>query len=50
MRVGRSKHPFGIYTEVFDIGTLRPFFTSYELRRGFVWKAVMARVMPLSSW
>ena len=26
VRVGRSKHPFGIYTEVFDIGTLRPFF------------------------
>ena len=26
LRFGRSKHPFGIYTEVFDIGTLRPFF------------------------
>jgi len=26
VRIGRSKHPFGIYTEVFDIGTLRPFF------------------------
>jgi predicted porin len=26
VRIGRSKHPFGIYTEIFDIGTLRPFF------------------------
>lgn len=26
LRFGRSKHPFGIYTEVFDVGTLRPFF------------------------
>jgi hypothetical protein len=26
VRFGRSKHPFGIYTEIFDIGTLRPFF------------------------
>lgn len=26
VRIGRSKHPFGLYTEVFDIGTLRPFF------------------------
>jgi predicted porin len=26
IRGGRSKHPFGIYTEIFDVGTLRPFF------------------------
>lgn len=26
LRLGRSKHPFGIYTEIFDVGTLRPFF------------------------
>ncbi len=25
-RAGRSKHPFGIYAEIFDVGTLRPFF------------------------
>jgi hypothetical protein len=25
LRVGRGKQPFGIYTEVFDVGTLRPF-------------------------
>jgi hypothetical protein len=24
-RIGQVKHPFGIYTEVFDVGTLRPF-------------------------
>jgi Phosphate-selective porin O and P len=24
-RVGRLKHPFGIYTEIYDVGTLRPF-------------------------
>lgn len=26
LRVGRVKHPFGIYGEVFDVGTLRPFY------------------------
>jgi hypothetical protein len=26
-RIGRIKQPFGIYTEIFDVGTLRPFFT-----------------------
>lgn len=26
-RIGRVKHPFGIYTEVYNVGTLRPFFT-----------------------
>jgi hypothetical protein len=25
LRIGQVKHPFGIYTEVFDVGTLRPF-------------------------
>ena len=24
-RIGQVKHPFGIYTEIFDVGTLRPF-------------------------
>jgi len=27
VRVGRVKHPFGIYGEVFDVGTLRPFYS-----------------------
>lgn len=26
LRVGRVKHPFGIYGEVFDVGTVRPFY------------------------
>jgi len=26
-RIGDVKHPLGIYTEFFDVGTLRPFFT-----------------------
>jgi hypothetical protein len=26
-RVGRAKQPFGIYTEIFDVGTLRPFYS-----------------------
>ena len=26
LRAGLVKHPFGIYTEVFDVGTVRPFF------------------------
>jgi hypothetical protein len=25
-RIGRVKHPFGIYGEIYDVGTLRPFF------------------------
>lgn len=25
-RIGKVKHPFGIYTEVYDLGTVRPFF------------------------
>lgn len=25
-RLGKVKHPFGIYTEVFDVGTIRPLF------------------------
>jgi hypothetical protein len=25
LRAGRVRHPFGIYTEIFDVGTLRPF-------------------------
>jgi hypothetical protein len=31
-RVGQVKHPFGLYTEVFTVGTLRPFL---ELPQGF---------------
>jgi hypothetical protein len=31
-RVGQVKHPFGIYTEIFDVGTLRPFI---DLPQGF---------------
>ena len=27
LRFGQVKQPFGIYTEVFDVGTLRPFFS-----------------------
>jgi len=27
LRAGRIKHPFGIYNEVHDVGTLRPFFS-----------------------
>jgi len=27
LRVGKVKQPFGIYTEVFDVGTLRPFLS-----------------------
>ena len=27
VRAGRVKHPFGIYGEVFDVGTIRPFYT-----------------------
>lgn len=27
LRVGQVKHPFGIYTEVMNVGTVRPFFS-----------------------
>lgn len=26
VRMGRVKHPFGLYGEIFDVGTLRPFY------------------------
>ena len=26
IRMGRVKHPFGLYGEIFDVGTLRPFY------------------------
>jgi hypothetical protein len=32
LRIGQVKHPFGIYTEVFAVGTLRPFI---DLPQGF---------------
>ncbi|MEP6494145.1 MAG: porin [bacterium] len=32
LRLGKVKHPFGIYTEVFTVGTLRPFI---DLPQGF---------------
>lgn len=28
LRIGRIKHPFGIFTEFYDVGTLRPFYTT----------------------
>jgi hypothetical protein len=27
LRAGQVKHPFGIFTEVYDVGTIRPFFS-----------------------
>jgi len=27
VRAGKMKHPFGIYTEIYDVGTLRPFYS-----------------------
>jgi len=30
LRAGRVKQPFGLYTEIFDVGTLRPFVTLPE--------------------
>lgn len=42
LRAGQVKHPFGIYTEVFDVGTLRPFAAlpqSVYGPTGFVGKA-----------
>jgi hypothetical protein len=27
LHAGRMKHPFGIYSEIYDVGTLRPFYT-----------------------
>jgi len=27
VHAGRMKHPFGIYTEIYDVGTLRPFYS-----------------------
>ena len=51
LRIGRVKHPYGIYGEIFDVGTLRPL---YQLARsvygpvGFTARAYNG--VGLSGW
>ncbi|MCP4899923.1 MAG: TonB-dependent receptor [bacterium] len=40
LRAGRVRHPFGIYTEIFDVGTLRPFL---DLPQGIYGAKFVAR-------
>lgn len=57
VRVGRVKHPFGIYGEVFDVGTVRPFYSlpqSIYGANGFTARAYngagITGNLPLGKW
>src|SRR5688572_1705468 len=57
VRVGRVKHPFGIYGEVFDVGTVRPFYSlpaSLYGANGFTARAYngagITGTVPVGSW
>jgi hypothetical protein len=57
VRVGRVKHPFGIYGEVFDVGTVRPFYSlpqSLYGANGFTARAYngagLTGNVPLGKW
>jgi hypothetical protein len=57
VRVGRVKHPFGIYGEVFDVGTVRPFYSlpqSLYGANGFTARAYngagITGNVPLGGW
>lgn len=57
VRAGRVKHPFGIYGEVFDVGTVRPFYSlpqSLYGANGFTARAYngagITGNVPLGKW
>ena len=57
VRVGRVKHPFGIYGEVFDVGTVRPFYSlpaSLYGANGFTARAYngagITGTVPAGAW
>jgi hypothetical protein len=57
VRIGRVKHPFGIYGEVFDVGTVRPFYSlpaSLYGANGFTARAYngagITGTVPLRAW
>jgi hypothetical protein len=57
VRAGRVKHPFGIYGEVFDVGTVRPFYSlpqSLYGANGFTARAYngagITGNVPLGQW
>src|SRR5262245_46553385 len=58
LRAGRVKQPFGIYTELFDVGTVRPFVTlpqgiygpSGFVAEGFDGLAVTGRLATRGAW
>ena len=57
VRVGRVKHPFGIYGEVFDVGTVRPFYSlpaSLYGANGFTARAYngagVTGTVPVGAW
>lgn len=57
VRAGRVKHPFGIYGEIFDVGTVRPFYSlpqSLYGANGFTARAYngagITGNVPLGKW
>ncbi len=57
VRMGRVKHPFGIYGEVFDVGTVRPFYSlpaSIYGANGFTARAYngagVTGTLPFGAW
>lgn len=57
VRIGRVKHPFGIYGEVFDVGTVRPFYSlpaSLYGANGFTARAYngagITGTLPIGAW
>ncbi len=57
VRMGRVKHPFGIYGEVFDVGTVRPFYSlpaSLYGANGFTARAYngagVTGTLPVGAW
>lgn len=57
VRAGRVKHPFGIYGEVFDVGTVRPFYSlpaSLYGANGFTARAYngagVTGTLPVGAW
>jgi Phosphate-selective porin O and P len=53
VRAGRSKQPFGIYNEIYDVGTLRPFFylpqSLYGPTQGYNGLGITG-IFPLHDW
>jgi hypothetical protein len=57
IRIGKGINPFGIYTEIYDVGTLRPFFFlpqalygPYTIPRSHLGIGFRGTFMQISNW